>query len=53
VTELEAHRTMISSEEKRRVRSLEREGLKAAEARASVIGYPDACTDGDSRIGDA
>jgi hypothetical protein len=53
VTELEARRTTISSEEERRVRNLEREGSSAAEAWASVIGYPEACTDGGKRIGDA
>ena len=34
VTKLEARRTTISSEEERRVRNLEREGLSAAEVRA-------------------
>jgi hypothetical protein len=53
VTELEARLTTISSEEEQRVRNLEREGLRAAEAQASVIGYLDACTDGSRRIGDA
>lgn len=43
----------LTDDEVRRVRNLEREGLSATEARASVIGYPDACTDGGRRIGDA
>jgi hypothetical protein len=45
VTKLEARLTTISSEEERRVRNLEQEGLRADEAQASVTGYPEACTD--------